>query len=115
MDLNKIDYSYFNERIRPILEKRVIPFRNGLKVLSAWSGYYDYNTFDQNLIIGPHNAHSKFLFANGSSGHGLQHAAAIGNAITELIIYNKYKKIDLTRFGFERVLFNTPVKEIDVV
>lgn len=73
MDLNEIDYNYFNERIKPVLINRVPSFKN-LKLVSAWAGYYDYNTFDQNLIIGPHTIHKNFLFANGSSGHGLQHA-----------------------------------------
>ena len=114
MNLGTIDYDYFSEKIKPVLVKRVPAFKN-LKLIQAWAGYYDYNTFDQNLIIGPHNLHRNFIFANGSSGHGLQHAAAIGRAIAELIAKANYTTIDLSRFSFERVVFNLPVKEIDVV
>lgn len=114
LDLKNIDYKYFEQKIKPVLIDRVPAFKN-LKLVNAWAGYYDYNTLDQNLIIGKHPVHSNFLFANGSSGHGLQHAAAIGHALTELICYGNYKTLDLKRFGFERVMRDQPLKEIDVV
>lgn len=114
LDLKDIDYGYFENKIKPVLINRVPSFTN-LKLVNAWAGYYDYNTLDQNLIIGPHPIHSNILFTNGSSGHGLQHSPAIGRAIAELITHQTYKTIDLKRFGFERVLANNPLKEIDVV
>lgn len=114
MDLNAIDYDYFEKQIKPVLLKRVPAFAD-LKMHGAWAGYYEYNTLDQNLIIGRHPIYNNFIFANGSSGHGLQHSAAIGKAISELIVHDQYKTIDLRRFGFERVLRNQPIKEIDVV
>ena len=114
LDLKEIDYNYFEEKIRPVLIKRVPSFSN-LKVVNAWSGYYEYNNLDQNLIIGRHPIHSNFIFANGSSGNGLQHSAAIGRAICELICHQIYQTIDLKRFGFERVLRDQPLKEIDLV
>ena len=114
LDLNHIDYDYFEKKIKPVLIHRVPAFKD-LKVVNAWAGYYEYNTMDQNLIIGFHPVHSNFIFANGSSGHGLQHAAAIGRAITEIVCYGNYKTIDLKRFGFDRVMRDQPLKEIDVV
>lgn len=114
MNLRNIDYDYFEKNIKPVLIHRCPSFAN-LKVLNAWSGYYEFNTLDQNLIIGKHPVHQNMIFTNGSSGHGLQHACAIGNAVQELIVHNTYKTIDLKRFGFERVLHNRPVKEIEVV
>jgi FAD-dependent oxidoreductase domain-containing protein 1 len=114
MELSQIDYDYFEKKIKPVLIERVPSFRD-LKLVGAWSGYYEYNTLDQNLIIGPHPIFRNFIFANGSSGHGLQHAAAIGNSVAEMILHGVYKTIDLKRFGFERVLRDEPLKEIDVV
>lgn len=71
---------------------------------SAWAGFYDYNYIDQNLVIGNHPYHRNFFFANGLSGHGLQHSVAVGRALSELIIDGKYTTIDLSRFEFERLL-----------
>lgn len=114
MDLDQIDYDYFENEIKPVLLNRVPSFKD-MTLVNSWAGYYEYNTLDQNLIIGKHPVHQNFIFANGSSGHGLQHSAAIGKAVSELVIHDVYKTIDLKRFGFERVLRNKPIKEIEVV
>lgn len=82
---------------------------------SAWAGYYDYNTFDQNLIIGSHPILTNLYFANGSSGHGIQHAIPIGRAISELFFAGKYETIDLSRLSFDRLLQEQPLFETNVV
>lgn len=41
-----------------------------LQVHSAWAGFYDYNFWDQNAIIGEHPYHKNVYFATGFSGHG---------------------------------------------
>jgi FAD-dependent oxidoreductase domain-containing protein 1 len=111
LDLNLIDLNYFENKIKPILIERVPAFKN-LKIINAWSGLYDLNTLDGNLIIGKHPVYNNFIFANGSSGHGLQHAAAIGRAITELVCYGSYNTINLKRFGFERVMNDFALNDI---
>ena len=49
MDLNKIDYDYFDKKIKPVLINRVPAFKN-LKLVNAWSGYYEYNTLLKLLL-----------------------------------------------------------------
>ncbi len=88
LDLDAIDYRWFEDRIWPVLAARVPAFE-AVKVASAWAGYYDVNTLDHNAIIGPHPDHSNMLFINGFSGHGIQQAAAAGRAIAEHIIYGR--------------------------
>lgn len=97
------------------LEFDFIKFIYSHKVKSGWAGYYDYNYFDENLIIGSHPFHKNMVFATGSSGHGIQHAPAIGNAVMELLIDNEFKTIDLNRFSFERILEDNALKEEGVV
>ncbi|HEX7197859.1 MAG TPA: FAD-dependent oxidoreductase, partial [Dongiaceae bacterium] len=63
----------------------------------------------------PHPEIGNFYFANGFSGHGLQQSPAVGRATAELITHGAYRSIDLTRFGYERVLKGDPIVELNVV
>jgi len=82
---------------------------------SAWAGYYDYNTFDQNGIIGPHPYHQNLVFATGFSGHGIQQGPAVGKAVMELILEGKFVTIDLNRFSFKRIITGDPIYEQNIV
>ena len=88
---------------------------DSIQLKSAWAGFYDYNVWDQNLIIGGHPVISNFLFANGMSGHGLQQSICVGNAMSDLILKNKSTAVDLTRFSFDRILRNEKVCEDFIV
>lgn len=109
-----VDYSFFEDNVWPTIAQRVPTFEK-LKLHSSWAGYYDYNTFDQNGIIGLHPLFSNFLIASGFSGHGIQQAPGIGRAVMECIMYGGYETINLERFGFERVLANAPLFESNIV
>jgi FAD-dependent oxidoreductase domain-containing protein 1 len=110
----EVDHAWFEERIWPALAERV-PLFEAIKVVSAWTGHYDYNALDQNAVIGPHPEVTNFLFANGFSGHGLQQGPAAGNAIAELVVHGGYRTIDLTRFGYGRIARNEPLFEKNVI
>ena len=86
-----------------------------IKVVNAWVGRYDYNSLDQNGIVGRHPQIGNFYFANGFSGHGLQQGPGVGNAIAELIIHGAFRSIDLERFGYERIAAGRPLKEANVI
>jgi FAD-dependent oxidoreductase domain-containing protein 1 len=110
----EIDYRLFEDVVWPALAERVPAFE-AIKLIRAWAGHYDYNTLDQNAILGPHPEIRNFYFANGFSGHGLQQSPAVGRATAELITHGAYRSIDLTRFGYERVLRGEPIVELNVV
>ena len=86
-----------------------------LKLINAWAGYYDYNTLDQNAIIGRHPEITNLFVASGFSGHGLQQAYGAGRAISELILEGRFKTIDLKRFGCERIATAQPIFELNVI
>ncbi|GLV38883.1 lethal (2) 37Bb [Carabus blaptoides fortunei] len=108
-DLN-VDHSFFDNSVWPNLAHRVPAF-NGIKVKSAWGGYYEFNTFDENGIVGPHPYYNNLYIATGFSGHGIQQSPAVGRAMAEMILDGGFTTIDLTRLGFDRILLDKPIRE----
>lgn len=88
---------------------------NCLQFVSAWAGYYDYNTLDQNAIIGEHPLISNLIFVNGFSGHGIQQSPAAGRAVSEIIVDGDSHTLDLSGFSFERVVKNLPFREKNII
>jgi glycine/D-amino acid oxidase-like deaminating enzyme len=104
----------FEERLWPALAERVPAFE-ALRVERAWAGYYEVHPLDHNALIGPHPEADNLLLCNGFSGHGLQHAPAAGRGVAELALYGRYRTLDLSPFGFERVLRGAAFAEKGVI
>jgi sarcosine oxidase len=109
-----LDYALWEDIVWPTIAHRVPAFE-AVKLSSAWAGHYDYNLVDQNAILGPHPEVANLLFANGFSGHGIQQSPAVGRAIAELILYERYRTLDLSDFTYERLAAGRPLREINVV
>ena len=109
-----VQHSLFDDVLWPLLANRVPGFE-AAKVKTAWAGHYDMNMFDHNVILGAHPEVDNLLFANGFSGHGMQQAPAVGRALSELVTYGEYRTLNLSDFGWQRVLENRPMLEINVV
>jgi glycine/D-amino acid oxidase-like deaminating enzyme len=110
----EIDFTFFEEFIWPSLAHR-IPAFEAIKPGRAWSGPYDMCLFDHNAIIGPAGEIENFYLCNGFSGHGLQQAPAVGRGLSELIVHGRYRTLDLSELGYERVLSGRPVLERNVI
>ncbi|XP_076968609.1 FAD-dependent oxidoreductase domain-containing protein 1 isoform X3 [Tamandua tetradactyla] len=110
----EVDHTFFQDKVWPHLAQRIPAFET-LKVRSAWAGYYDYNTFDQNGVVGPHPLVVNMYFATGFSGHGLQQAPAVGRAVAEMVLEGSFQTIDLSPFLFSRFYLGEKIKEHNVI
>ncbi|XP_063121491.1 FAD-dependent oxidoreductase domain-containing protein 1 isoform X5 [Rattus norvegicus] len=110
----EVDHDFFQNKVWPHLVQRVPSFKT-LKVQSAWAGYYDYNTFDQNGVVGPHPLVVNMYFATGFSGRGLQHAPGIGRAVAEMILEGHFKTIDMSPFLFTRFYLGEKLQEHNIL
>ena len=108
------DYEPYEETLWPALAGRIPAFEEA-KLERAWAGYYEVNDFDHNGIVGPHPAIANLHFMNGFSGHGLMQAPAVGRGLAERIIGGRYATVDLAPLGFERLLENRPLRELNVI
>ncbi|NUB43170.1 FAD-binding oxidoreductase [Fertoebacter nigrum] len=108
------DLHIFEDQIWEQLFARAPGF-DAVKVIRHWVGHYDYNTLDQNAILGPHPALANLYLMNGFSGHGLQQAPAVGRGIAEHILTGGWQSLDLSDLGVERVLAGRAFRERAVV
>jgi glycine/D-amino acid oxidase-like deaminating enzyme len=110
----EVQHQEWDDMVWPTLANRVPAFE-AAKVVNAWAGYYEYNTFDQNGIVGRHPGIESLIFATGFSGHGIQQSPAVGRAVAELIVHGSYRTLDLSPFGYERISAGRPIRELNVV
>jgi FAD-dependent oxidoreductase domain-containing protein 1 len=106
---------HFQNRVWPALVHR-LPALDRLRLKSSWSGLYDQNRLDGNMIIGRGpGGIGNFYLACGFSGHGLMHAPAVGRALAELVLHGEYRTIDLSRLSGQRITDGQPYPERGIV
>ena len=108
------DLQLFEDVIWEQLYARAPGF-DAVKVIRHWVGHYDFNTLDQNAILGPHPELPNFYFMNGFSGHGLQQSPAVGRGIAEHLLTGGWVSLDLSDLSITRVLEGRPIPERAVV
>ena len=109
-----VDHALFDDVIWPALAARVPAFER-VRVRGAWAGHYEFNTFDQNALLGAHPDVPNLFFANGFSGHGMQQAPGVGRGIAELVLHGAYQTLDLSALSVTRVAAGRPLLERCVI
>jgi len=108
------DLHLFEDVIWPQLYARAPGF-DAVKVVRHWVGHYDYNTLDQNALLGPYPERTNFYAMNGFSGHGLQQSPAVGRGIAEHVLYGGWQSLDLSDLSVARVALGRAFAEQAVV
>jgi sarcosine oxidase subunit beta len=81
---------------------RVPALRAGaLDDAAHWCGLYEMSP-DKTLILGVDDACPNLLLANGSSGHGVMHAPAVGQLAAELLLDGAARTLDVAPFRPQR-------------
>ena len=110
----EVIWEQFEETLWPALAHRA-PALESLKLVRAWAGHYDLNIFDHNAIVGRLPGFDNAYLAAGFSGHGVQQSPAVGRGLAELIAHGRYRTLDLSDFGYERIAAGRPLLERNVI
>lgn len=114
LPLHQIDHAQFDEQLWPLMAARVPAFE-ALRVRSAWAGYYEMNAFDHNGLAGALPGWHNVFSACGFSGHGMQHAPAVGSAMAALMAGGRSDAPALEVLSPHRLLQGRRVVEHNVI
>ena len=90
-----------------------VPAVEEAEIRTTVAGLYEVSP-DHNAIIGKVPELENFVCANGFSGHGMQHAPAVGLSVSELILDGKSTSVDLEPYRIERFQDDV-VPELNVI
>lgn len=65
-----------------------------LEAARSWAGLYEMSP-DKHAILGALPECENLYFANGSSGHGVMHAPALGQLLAEIIVHGRATSLDV--------------------
>jgi len=87
---------------------RVPPLRGvAIDRSASWGGLYEMSP-DKHALLGPHPECPNFFLINGSSGHGVMHAPALGHLLAEIILDGRASTIDASPLRPGRFAENDP-------
>jgi len=103
----------FLEKVLEIGLKRC-PDLAGAGINRAWAGLYEMSP-DAHPILGKVQEMEGLFLANGFSGHGFQHAPAVGKLLAEEILLGSARTLDITPLRLNRFRLQGSIRETNVV
>jgi sarcosine oxidase subunit beta len=107
-----VDWEFFENVMETALHR--FPPLGEAAIKNAWAGSYE-ATPDAHPILGRVSGAKGLILANGFSGHGFQHAPAVGQLIAEEIVDGKAHTLDISSLSLERFANGPTVTETNVV
>jgi sarcosine oxidase, subunit beta len=107
-----VDWDFF-DKVLEIAMYRFPPI-GGAAIKNAWAGSYEMSP-DAHPILGRVPGLDGFVLANGFSGHGFQHAPAVGQLIAEEIVDGRAHTLDISSLSIKRFGKGTTEVEKNVV
>jgi sarcosine oxidase subunit beta len=107
-----VDWTFF-DKVMEVAMHRFPPIGEAA-IKNAWAGSYEM-TPDAHPILGRVPGLNGFVLANGFSGHGFQHAPAVGQLIAEEIVDGRAHTLDISPLTIERFGRGPSAVEMNVV
>ena len=107
-----VDWEFF-DKVMEVAIHRFPPVAD-TAIKNAWAGSYETSP-DAHPILGRVSGLSDFILANGFSGHGFQHAPAVGQLIAEEILDGKAHTLDISALSIDRFRKGWTEAELNVV
>ena len=107
-----VDWSFF-DKVLEVAIHRFPPIAD-TAIKNAWAGSYETSP-DAHPILGRVPGLAGFFLANGFSGHGFQHAPAVGQLIAEEIVDGKAHTLDISSLTIQRFAKGVTEVEMNVV
>jgi len=93
------------------MTRRRVPNLNGVEVdrAGAWGGLYEISP-DKHAILGRASECENVYLANGSSGHGVMHAPALGKLLAEIMTEGRAALLDVHALRPSRFAEEEPIR-----
>ena len=113
----------FDTRVEPawleavaVKKEALVPALRGVPLdpKGCWAGLYEMSP-DRHALVGPAPSVRNFFLVNGSSGHGVMHAPALGQLLAELILDGKAASLDATVLAPDRFALGRAIAAPEVL
>ena len=90
-----VDPAWIDAVVRTARERVPVLRRASIDPSACWAGLYEMSP-DKHAILGPAADGANFYLINGSSGHGVMHAPALGQLLAEMILDGAASTLDVS-------------------
>lgn len=110
----ELDTSFLNE-IEQLKEERVPSLKGvALDPALSWAGLYEMSP-DKHALLGTLPECPNLFLCNGSSGHGVMHAPALGQLLAEQIVFGSTRSLDGSTLRPSRFAEGAAIESSDIL